>query len=274
MASKKKSTKKTSDKLRDQERPSVFGYELDRETFTPTRTRLIESKPGEDTGHNGMRDDGMFQMHPSGDIVTYEEMEKRLKRFRRNPEDDYEPRSTRSLMPRSEGRSSNDKRNIYIGVGVAAAVALLGIIIVATRPKATAPKPNLGLSVRPQCAGYTITDLTALRESLRRGLVKASKAGPPDPFRVTSDFLAQKRFGCTSYPAQVRNPGEADLFAAVFYIVTELMVQERLSSESQRQTFNVMVTTWAKSQGANPQPPNSLPTEPSTPAEGSDESLA
>ena len=30
-----------------------------------------------DYGHNGMRKDGMYEMHPSGDIVTEEEMRRR-----------------------------------------------------------------------------------------------------------------------------------------------------------------------------------------------------
>jgi hypothetical protein len=38
----------------------------------------VKNVPGKDYGHNGMREDGMFEMVPSGDIVDREEMHKRL----------------------------------------------------------------------------------------------------------------------------------------------------------------------------------------------------
>jgi hypothetical protein len=171
-------------------------------------------------------------------------------------------------QPRTPSRSSlapkkNDEaaywKKVYIGVGVLAAAAFGGALIFATRPKKTAKKTNVGLTVQSQCSAYTITDMLALRDMLRKELAKQAKIGTPDPFQVTSNFLAQKRFSCTVYPNQVRNPGEADLYATVFYIVTELMMQERLLSDAQRRTFNTMATTWAKSQGANPIQPGAEP---------------
>lgn len=64
-----------SDLLRNQENPNVLGYDLDRETLTPIRSRIdttIQCDYGCDPIANGM-----FRMVPSGDIVDLEEMKKR-----------------------------------------------------------------------------------------------------------------------------------------------------------------------------------------------------
>ena len=67
---------KTSDKLRDMERPSVFGYELNRETLTPVRKRVITERPG-DYGADPIGD-GTYKMAPSGDVVDFDERNRRL----------------------------------------------------------------------------------------------------------------------------------------------------------------------------------------------------
>jgi hypothetical protein len=67
---------KKSDKLRDQENPSVLGYDLDRETLTPIRQVIDISKPG-DYGADPLGN-GMFRMVPSGDIVDSAERNRRL----------------------------------------------------------------------------------------------------------------------------------------------------------------------------------------------------
>lgn len=72
--------RKRSDRLRDQEVPSVLGYELDRESLTPVRERVDVSAEG-DYGADVVGD-GTFRMVPSGDIVDIEERERRLRRFR------------------------------------------------------------------------------------------------------------------------------------------------------------------------------------------------
>lgn len=66
------------DRLRDQDAPEVLGYALDKETLAPIRQSIDTSAPG-DYGHNGM-ENGMFRMHPSGDLVDEEEMKRRLKK--------------------------------------------------------------------------------------------------------------------------------------------------------------------------------------------------
>lgn len=66
-----------SDKLRDMEVPQVFGYELDRDTLTPVRRIIDTSKPG-DYGADPLGD-GTFRMVPSGDIVSLDERNKRLR---------------------------------------------------------------------------------------------------------------------------------------------------------------------------------------------------
>ena len=64
------------DRLRDVERPTVFGYELDRATLTPIRRTIDTSKPG-DYGSDPLGD-GKFRMVPSGDIVDFAERNRRL----------------------------------------------------------------------------------------------------------------------------------------------------------------------------------------------------
>lgn len=68
---------KKSDKLRDMETPSVFGYELDRTTLTPIR-KTLPPMNGQDTGSDPLGN-GQFKMFPSGDIVNLEERNRRLK---------------------------------------------------------------------------------------------------------------------------------------------------------------------------------------------------
>lgn len=65
-------------KLRDMERPSVLGYDLDRETLTPI-TRIVDVNKSGDYGCDPLGN-GMYRMVPSGDIVTLEEKERRLGR--------------------------------------------------------------------------------------------------------------------------------------------------------------------------------------------------
>jgi hypothetical protein len=65
------------DLLRNQERPSVLGYELDRETLTPTRQ--LVTRTGGDYGADPL-DGGTFRMVPSGDVVDYAERCRRLKK--------------------------------------------------------------------------------------------------------------------------------------------------------------------------------------------------
>jgi len=63
-------------KLRDMDRPSVFGYELDRETLTPIRKTVDTSASG-DYGCDPLGD-GRFRMVPSGDVVDADEKNRRL----------------------------------------------------------------------------------------------------------------------------------------------------------------------------------------------------
>jgi hypothetical protein len=68
--------RRESDLMRNQETPTVFGFELDRETLTPLRHRVDTSRP-EDYGADPIGD-GTFRMVPSGDIVDYVERCRRL----------------------------------------------------------------------------------------------------------------------------------------------------------------------------------------------------
>jgi hypothetical protein len=66
-------------RLREMEKPMVFGYELDRETLTPKRNPLPPLVSGLDSGADPLGD-GMFKMWPSGDVVDWAERNRRLKR--------------------------------------------------------------------------------------------------------------------------------------------------------------------------------------------------
>ena len=64
-----------ADKLRNMERPSVLGYELDRLTLTPIRTPIPNVRG--DYGADPVGD-GTFRMIPSGDVVDWAERNRRL----------------------------------------------------------------------------------------------------------------------------------------------------------------------------------------------------
>ena len=67
---------KKDDYLRNQERPSVMGHELNRATLTPVRTPIDVHRKG-DYGADPLGG-GKFKMVPSGDIVDYAERCRRL----------------------------------------------------------------------------------------------------------------------------------------------------------------------------------------------------
>lgn len=70
--------KKNTDniKLRDMEKPTALGYELDKKTLLPIRNIIDYSKAG-DYGADPLGD-GKFRMIPSGDIVDFNERNNRL----------------------------------------------------------------------------------------------------------------------------------------------------------------------------------------------------
>lgn len=65
-----------SNKLRDQETPTVLGYELDRTTLVPKRN-LVNTEAAGDYGADPLPN-GKFRMVPSGDEVDYHERCRRL----------------------------------------------------------------------------------------------------------------------------------------------------------------------------------------------------
>ena len=67
-----------TDKLRDMETPTVLGYELDRDTLTPIHRQVDFTKAG-DYGADPIGN-GAFRMVPSGDIVDFEERNRRLEK--------------------------------------------------------------------------------------------------------------------------------------------------------------------------------------------------
>ena len=67
---------KRSDKLRDQDQPNVLGYDLDRQSLTPKQNFIDVNKPG-DYGADPLGD-GKFRMVPSGDVVDFDERNRRL----------------------------------------------------------------------------------------------------------------------------------------------------------------------------------------------------
>jgi len=69
---------KKSGLMRNQDRPTVFGVELDRVNLLPVRNYVDVERAG-DHGADPLGD-GTFRMVPSGDIVSFEERCRRLKR--------------------------------------------------------------------------------------------------------------------------------------------------------------------------------------------------
>jgi len=65
-----------SDLLRNQDVPTVLGYELERESLTPTRKRINLANEG-DYGADPIGG-GTFRMVPSGDVVDFAERNRRL----------------------------------------------------------------------------------------------------------------------------------------------------------------------------------------------------
>ena len=65
------------DLLRNQDHPTVFGHEIDRQTLTPIRRPLPPRIPGRDYGADPLGD-GTFRMVPSGDVVDFAERNRRL----------------------------------------------------------------------------------------------------------------------------------------------------------------------------------------------------
>jgi hypothetical protein len=62
--------------LRDDERPTVLGYKLDRQTLTPIKEFVDTTRTG-DYGADPLGD-GTFRMVPSGDVVDFAERKRRL----------------------------------------------------------------------------------------------------------------------------------------------------------------------------------------------------
>ena len=62
--------------LKDEKTPMVLGYELDRQTLTPIRRRIDTTRAG-DYGADPLGD-GTFRMIPSGDVVDWNERNRRL----------------------------------------------------------------------------------------------------------------------------------------------------------------------------------------------------
>ena len=72
---------RASDLLRNMDRPTVFGHELDRVSLTPKHESIDVRRPG-DYGADPIGD-GTFRMVPSGDIVDFAERNRRLQHLKR-----------------------------------------------------------------------------------------------------------------------------------------------------------------------------------------------
>jgi hypothetical protein len=72
----KKNPRKKSDYLRDLERPTVLGHELDKRTLAPVK-RYVDTKTKKDYGADPLGDN-KYRMVPSGDIVDFDERTRRL----------------------------------------------------------------------------------------------------------------------------------------------------------------------------------------------------
>jgi hypothetical protein len=136
------------------------------------------------------------------------------------------------------------KQKKFLGIGAGALVALTTLaLIFRSKPK---KKKDYGLRVDGQCNTYEVTNENKVRDNLRAG-IRAQKDA--DPFQVTKSFLNKAAPNCTTYPSNVRNPGEAVLFIKTFNSTLDIMEDENLLSEEQIATFKSMVKIWGVNQG-------------------------
>lgn len=148
--------------------------------------------------------------------------------------------------------SRQDK--IVWGTGAAALVGLtLLAIAFKEKPNKSSGKKNYGLTVDPQCNSFTVNNETLIRDGIRAEVRLLSKKGSADPFEVTRAFLRKAAPHCTTYPNNVRNPGEAALFVLTFNSTLDVMEDEKLLSNAQMATFKNMVKVWAIDQGVSPE---------------------
>ena len=100
-----------SDLLRNMERPTVLGYELDKRTLTPKRSFVDVRAPG-DYGADPIGD-GRYRMVPSGDIVTADERNRRLGK---NPRGRHSKRRRGAYRKNPSPWLPKQMRNAKVGV--------------------------------------------------------------------------------------------------------------------------------------------------------------
>jgi len=140
---------------------------------------------------------------------------------------------------------------IILGIGVASAVTIAVIGYFVTRSEKPAPKKDYGLRVGPQCASHEFKDSGKIEETVSRLIDIKAAQGSVDPFAVTSEWLRLAAGQCKAYPDQTRNPGEAELYREVFYVVIGEMQKKNLISEQMLEAYIEMIDAWASAQGAS-----------------------
>lgn len=135
------------------------------------------------------------------------------------------------------------QRWALIGVGVAAGT---GIAVTAVR-HFTREEPIS--QVGPQCSDFSLSNRAEIDETMKPMVLAAAERGAVDPFTLASQFIARYAPECRSWPDQPRNPGEGQLYVAIFFEVLRVMGEAGLATTAQAKYYGDMVTVWAAAQG-------------------------
>lgn len=150
----------------------------------------------------------------------------------------------------SEGSSALSLKTAAIVGGAAIGAGLLTAWVAGVfAPKKKKAKP-LGITVTAQCSQFNITDPHLLRSRIREYVQRQAKANQLDPLAIAAGFMRQPGLKCTAYPANPRNPGEAELYFMVVETVTSIMEEDRQLSAADKMTIDDFAAQWAASKGA------------------------
>lgn len=145
-------------------------------------------------------------------------------------------------MPSFWQRAPTWKKGVYVGGAVAAVAGTVLLVQWVVRPKPFE-------SISPQCNDFSLGNRREINSAIEPLVRDAARHGAPEPFTITREFLSTYAPSCRSYPEQVRNPGEAQLYVTAFMEVIRVMEEQALLSPEQKAYFYEMVSVWGKSQG-------------------------
>lgn len=141
------------------------------------------------------------------------------------------------------------EQKLALGIGAGALLAIGTLSAIAWASSGDPAPVKRALEVGDACSTFAVTSDQKLRDDLRARLRSAAKRGPIDPLQITAQYLSGYAPQCPTYPANVQNPGQVKLFAAVYTTLLDVMQQENFLSSGDFPTWYNMMTTWAAGQG-------------------------